>query len=162
MPRESSSVGTVGTGVGASTSELLTNQVNQILDKWISGLDVGINYLVGNEISNEEFALALSTQLFSDKLLLSGNFGMSQNRVNPQNSTLIGDVMVEYIIDSLGIWRVKAFNQSNAFDPTRIYQGDYTQGVGLSYQKSFNSADELKLWYSISRLFKKREEDHEQ
>jgi hypothetical protein len=162
MPRESSSVGSVGTGLGASTSELLTNQVNQILDKWISGLDVGINYLVGDNISNEEFALALSTQLFSDKLLLSGNFGMSQNRVNPDNNTLIGDVTVEYIIDSLGIWRVKAFNQSNTYDPTRIYQGDYTQGVGLSYQKSFNNADELKLWYSIKKLFKKREEENEQ
>jgi hypothetical protein len=160
LPRQSSSLGSVGTGVGSSTSELLTSQVNQILDKWInSNLGVGINYLTGDNLSNEEYAVALSTQLFSDKLLLSGNFGVSQNRGNPENSTVIGDVMVEYIIDSLGIWRVKAFNQSNAYDPTRAYQGDYTQGVGLSYQKSFNHLNELKILNMVSRFFNRKEDN---
>ncbi|MFP5470182.1 MAG: translocation/assembly module TamB domain-containing protein [Bacteroidia bacterium] len=157
VPRQSSSLGSVGSGVSTSTSELLTNQVNQILDKWIEGVDVGINYSSGDELTNEEYALALSTQLFSEKLLLSGNFGVSQNNTTTEdNSTVIGDVTIEYIIDEKGIWRVKAFNQSNTYDPTRSYQGNYTQGVGISYQKSYDSLNEIYLWNALTRIFGKK------
>lgn len=155
VPRQSSSLGSVGSGVSTSTSELLTNQVNQILDKWIDGVDVGINYSSGDQLTNEEYALALSTQLFSEKLMLSGNFGVSQVRGNQDNSTVIGDVTIEYIIDDKGVWRIKVFNQSNTYDPTRSYQGNYTQGVGLTYQKSYDSLKEIELWNTLTRIFRK-------
>ena len=64
--------------------------------------------------------------------------------------------MVEYILDENGTFKLRAFNQSNSFDPTRSYQGNYTQGVGLSYQKSFNTWDELLYWRKFKQLFRKK------
>ena len=153
LPRQNSAVGSIGSGVTTSTSEVLTSQVSQMLNQWWEGVDIGINYESGDEMTNEEYAVALSTQLFNDKLQFSGNFGVSQNNQNRENSSLIGDVSLEYMLDEKGVFRIRAFNQSNTFDPTRNYQGNYTQGVGINYQKSFNSFNELLFWSKIRGLF---------
>lgn len=157
LPRQNSAIGgSIESGVSTSTSEVLTNQLSQILDQWWEGVDIGVNYESGDELTNDEYAVALSTQLFNEKLSLSGNFGVSQNQnVSEDNNNLIGDVMIEYTLDEKGTFKLKAFNQSNSYDPTRSFQGDYTQGVGLSYQKSFDEWNELEFWLKFKQWIKK-------
>ena len=128
-------------GVGSTTSsELLSNQLSNWLSKISNDFDIGVNYRPGDELSNQELELALSTQLFNDRLILDGNFGLSdrQNVSNQAQNTnnLIGDLSLEYKITKDGKLRVKAFNKSNQFSLTDI-NSSYTQGVGWSYKEEY-------------------------
>ncbi|MGB0886965.1 MAG: translocation/assembly module TamB domain-containing protein, partial [Vicingaceae bacterium] len=103
--------------VGSTTSiELLSNQISNWLSKMSNDFDVGVNIRPGDELSNEEYELALSTQFFNDRLILDGNVGYSErDKVSnsAQNTNnLIGDISIEYKITKDGKLRVKAFNNS--------------------------------------------------
>ncbi|MES2592056.1 MAG: translocation/assembly module TamB domain-containing protein [Bacteroidota bacterium] len=147
---------TVGSAAGANTSELLSNQLSNMLSKISNDFDVGVNYRPGDEISKDELELALSTQLFNDKLSIDGNVG--RNTTNDQNANnIVGDVNVDYKLTDDGKVRVKAFNRAN--DNNQIYAtGPYTQGVGLFYREEFDTIGELFGRYlkSVSRKKKKK------
>lgn len=132
--------------VGSTTSmEMVSNQLSNYLSQISNKFDVGFNYRPGDEISSQEVELALSTQLFNDRVVLDGNLGMSDNQgvTNNQNaSNLVGDFSIEYKITEDGKLRVKGFNQSNQFSLQRR-SSNYTQGVGLFYRKEFDSFGEL-------------------
>lgn len=137
-------------------SELLSNQVSNWLSKISNEFDIGINYRPGDEISSQEVELALSTQLFNDRLIIDSNFGLSdrQNSPNGQNNNnLIGDVSIEYKVSKDGKLRVKAFNKSNQFTLTEI-NSPYTQGVGISYKEEFDTFGEF--YRSFFSLFKRK------
>jgi len=133
--------------VGATTSsELLSNQLSNWLSKISNDFDIGINYRPGDELSSQELELALSTQIFNDRLILDGNFGVSDNKgtnADAQNSNnLIGDFSMEYKITQDGKLRVKAFNSSNQSYLERT-SSNYTQGIGLFYRKEFDKFSDL-------------------
>lgn len=132
--------------VGNTTSmEMLSNQLSNYLSKISTDFDIGFNYRPGDEISSQEVELALSTQLFNDRVVLDGNLGVSDNKgvTNNQNaSNLVGDFSIEYKITEDGKLRVKGFNQSNQFSLQRR-SSNYTQGVGLFYRREFDSFGEL-------------------
>lgn len=132
--------------VGSTTStEMLSNQLSNWLSQISTDFDIGLNYRPGDEISNQEVELALSTQLFNDRVVLDGNLGVSDNKgaTNNQNaSNLVGDFSIEYKITEDGKLRVKGFNQSNQFSLQRR-SSNYTQGVGLFYRKEFDRFGEL-------------------
>ena len=133
--------------VGATTSsELLSNQLSNWLSKISDDFDIGVNYHPGDEISNQELELALSTQFFNDRLVVDGNLGVSDRRnvsTQAQNTNnLIGDVSIEYKITKDGKLRIKAFNTSNQFSLENT-NSPYTQGIGLFYKKEFDSVREF-------------------
>lgn len=135
---------TVGSAAGANTSELLSNQLSNMLSKISKDFDVGVNYRPGDAITKDELELALSTQLFNDKLTVDGNVGT--NNKNQNSNTIVGDVNVEYKITDDGKVRIKAFNKAN--DNNQIYSnGPYTQGVGIFYREEFNTIAELYKRY---------------
>src|SRR5690606_12959565 len=117
--------------VGSTTSmEMLSNQLSNYLSKISTRFDVGFNYRPGDEISSQEVELALSTQLFNDRVVIDGNLGVTDNSglSNNQNtSNFVGDFSIEYKITEDGKLRVKAFNQSNQFSLQRR-SSNYTQG----------------------------------
>lgn len=88
--------------------------------------------------------MALSTQLFNDKLSIEGNIGNNTNTQNPNN--IVGDVNIDYKITEDGKVRVKAFNKANDNNQTNI-NGTYTQGVGIFYREEFNTIGELYKQY---------------
>jgi len=146
------------TNVGSTTSsELLSNQLSNMLSKISNDFDIGVNYRPGDELSNQELELALSTQLFNDRLILDGNFGLS-DRDNVSNeaqntNNLIGDLSVEYKITKDGKLRVKAFNNSNQFSLTETNSA-YTQGVGMSYREDYDTNKEF--WQSLRDRFRRK------
>ena len=160
LPREDA--GSSGSGiVGATTSEMLSNQLSNMLTNFSDDFDIGFNYRPGDEISNKEVALALSTQLLNDKLTISTSLGVSSG-VNGSSSAestsnFIGDVDIEYQLNDKGNLRVHAFNRSNEFDPTTTSNAKNTQGVGLFYQEDFNTFKELycKLLNVLKKKAKK-------
>ncbi|MGZ6522281.1 MAG: translocation/assembly module TamB domain-containing protein, partial [Bacteroidia bacterium] len=102
--------------------------------------DIGVNYRPGDAISKDELAVALSTQLFNDKLSIEGDVGNNPNSQSTNN--IVGDVNVDYKITEDGKVRVKAFNKTNDDTQTNL-NAPYTQGVGVFYREEFNTIAEL-------------------
>jgi hypothetical protein len=143
LPSEYSSGGSSGGSVlGNTTSEMLSNQLSNMLTKFSDDFDIGFNYQPGDEISSQEMALALSTQLLDDRLTISTNVGVSHQNAGEKSNSLIGDVDVEYKLNDEGNVRVHGFNRSNEYDITQ-QESTYTQGVGVFYQESFSTFGEL-------------------
>ena len=139
-----SSEGTTG-NVGFNTFSLLTNQVNNLLSKISNDVDIGVNYRPGDNVSAQEVELALSTQLFDDRVIIDGNLGMrgaDKTQTTENTNSLIGEVNVEVKITQDGRFRGKAFNKSNNNYLYKSY-APYTQGVGVSYTQDFNRIRDL-------------------
>ena len=137
----------LGYGVGTTSSELLSNQLSNWLSQISSEFDIGVNYRPGDEVSSQELELALSTQLFDDRVIIDGNFGVAGNRTATgraaqRTNQIIGDVNVEVMITPEGSLRVKAFNRSNTLDLINT-NAPYTQGIGLFYRREFDNLIDL-------------------
>lgn len=142
-------------GAESNISEFASNQLSNWLSQISDDFDLGFNYSPGDEISNQEIALALSTQLFNDKLSLSGNFGVSNgNELNQNASSLIGDLRIEYKLGDDGQIRLVVYNKSNDFEIGSTNQNASTQGVGILYQEEFDTMDDF--FERLKGLFKKK------
>jgi hypothetical protein len=126
--------------IGSTTSELLSNQLSNWLSQISNDFDLGVNYRAGNEMNKDELEVALSTQLFNDRVIIDGNVGTGGN--NQSSSSIVGDVNIEYKITDDGRFRIKAFNRSNEIDLLSP-NSPYTQGAGVFYRKEFNTFKEI-------------------
>jgi hypothetical protein len=147
---------TAGSGVGLASngSELISSQISNWLSQISDDFDLGFNYRPGDKISNEEIELALSTQLFNDRVSVTGNFGVARGSANTSQTTnYIGDVRVEYNITEDGKIRLMVYNESNDTRMTTTTQSPYTQGIGVIYQEEFDNWKQLVD--GIQELFKR-------
>ncbi len=131
-----------GTAASNNATEMLSNQLNGMLSKFTKAFNVGFNYRPSSALSNEEIDVALSTQLFNDKLTVDGNLGVNNN-TQQKTSTLIGDVNIDYRLTKDGKVHVKAFNRSNDNFQIATLGGQFTQGAGLYYRQEFNSMNDF-------------------
>jgi len=146
--------------VGAtSSSELLSNQLSNWLSRISDDVDIGVNYRPGDELSSDEYEVALSTQIFNDRVTLDGNVGYSSNnyQYTESNTGLIGEFSVEYKISKDGRFRLRGFNRSNN-NSLLINNSPYTQGAGLFYREEFNNFSELVEKYKKIIFGKKKKE----
>lgn len=149
---------TAGSAAASTGSEMLSNRLSSFLNSYVGSLtglndlEVGLNYRAGSNTGNE-VDLALSKQLFNNKVSIDGNFGVNNNQVS-RNSSGIIDVNIEYKLTEDGRYRVKGFNRSNDNTQITTNGGPYTQGIGLFYREEFETVNELFKRYS--EKFKKR------
>jgi hypothetical protein len=147
-PGESSGLNAAGLGI--SSFGIINGQLNNWLSQISKDFDIGVNYRPGDQMTAEELELALSTQLFNDRVVIDGAFGRSamnsaaagQSGAQTANQW-IGDVNVEVKITEDGRFRVKAFNRTNTSLDLYTGQSPYTQGVGILYRKDFDHIGEL-------------------
>ena len=108
-------------------------------------LNVGIDYLQGDksallDIATEDrLGFTLSTKI-SDRILLNGKIGVPVGGL--EQTLIVGNVQIDFILNQEGTLRAKVFNKENEFR----YIGDelgYTQGVGVSYNVDFDTFKEL-------------------
>lgn len=150
---------TVSSGATASPYELLSNQLSKFLSKSTDKVSLAVNYRPGDEVSAEEMQVGMSTQLFDDRLTLEGNLGVSNaqnssSTISQNTSGVAGDVLLEYRLAKDGSTSVKAYNKTNNANILDANTSPYTQGVGISIKKEFNTLGEL-----FRSLFKKRREE---
>ena len=139
----------------ATTSDFVSSQISNWLSEISNEFDIGLNYRPGDEISNQEIAVALSTQLFNERLSVRGNFGVTsaaESQYNPGQTNIVGDFSVEYSLTKDGKIRLKVFNETNPYEVFSTSSSIYTQGVGLVYQEDFDTLDEF--FNEIKNLFK--------
>ena len=108
-------------------------------------LILGVNYLQGDKSeyldldTEDRLGLTLSTQI-TDKILINGKIGVPFGGV--EETLIVGDVQIDFILNEDGSLKAKVFNKENEFR----YIGDelgYTQGVGISYEVDFETFSEL-------------------
>lgn len=138
--------------IGTTASELFSNQLSNWLSQISNNFDFGFKYRPGNSITNDELELALSTQIFNDRVTIDGNIG---NNVNPQsnsNSQIVGDFDIRVKLVPNGKIQFKAYNHSNN---NLIYEtAPYTQGVGLTFKEEYNTFRELLQ--KVGLIFKRK------
>ncbi len=144
--------------VGSTASELFSNQLSNWLSQISNDWDIGVNYRPGNQITNDEIELALSTQMFNDRVTINGNIGNNTSTMNRStNNNIVGDFDLNVKLTNNGKLQLKAYNRSN---DNLIYEtSPYTQGIGLSYRENYNSWNEL--WQKFKRLWEKKEKINE-
>ena len=131
-------------GSGGGSYGLLTSQLNDFISQFTNDIDINVSYKAGDELTSEEMTVAMKKQLFDDRLTIETNFGVIRpNTTYASNSTnIVGDVNVDYKITKDGRLSAQVFNRSNYntyyYQYTYYKMAPYTQGIGLSYNKSFD------------------------
>lgn len=122
------------TSIASST---ISSQLSNILGKMSDNWSISPNFRTDRgDFSDMEVDLALSSQLLNNRLLFNGNFGYRDNTYNTRNSNFIGDFDIEYLLNSNGSLRLKAYNH---FNDQNYYVRNAltTQGVGLVWKHDF-------------------------
>ena len=130
--------------LGKSASEVLSNQLSNWLSQISKNVNIGVNYRPGDNISQEEVEVALSTQLFNDRVTVSSNLGVAtgQNTTssNKNSNQIVGDVDIEVKLNKF--LKLFVYNHTNQYDILQ-YTAPYTQGLGIVYRKEFNTVKDL-------------------
>jgi len=146
----------------AYTYELISSQLSNIVSQMIEDVDVGISYRPQDEISSEQIEVALSTQIFNDRVTLNGNVEYGKygryGTPNQNSSNIVGDFDLDVKLNRSGSLRAKVYTHSN--DDFSFDNSPTTQGAGLSYQEEFNTVGELmrKYWNWITGKGKKEDD----
>jgi len=147
--------------LSAISTQTLTNNLFQkasgVFESIFSGdedkLKLGLDYLQGDRNSEatsrtrDRLGLTIVTQV-SERLLINGKLGVPFGGV--EETIIVGDVTIEFLLSKDGALRARIFNRENEFQ----YFGDelgYTQGIGLTYRVGFDDFKSL-----IKKILKKR------
>jgi hypothetical protein len=147
--------------LSAISSQTLTNNLFQkasgVFDNIFTSendkLNLSLDYLQGDRnaaasIKNRDrLGVSLSTNI-NERILIDGKVGIPVE--SEEETTIIGDVKLEFLLNKQGTLRARVFNKENEFQ----YFGDelgYTQGLGVSYLVRFDSFDGL-----IQKIFNKK------
>ena len=125
-------------------SSTISGQLSNILGKIADNLSIAPNFRTDKgDFSDMEVDVALSSQLLNNRLLLNGNFGYRDNTFNTTNTNFIGDFDIEYLLNSKGTIRLKAYNH---FNDQNYYLRNAltTQGVGIGWKHDFDKPKDKK------------------
>lgn len=145
-----------GTASGGAAMDLVENQINALLGKISSDYKLNVNIDNDQLTQDNTVEVGLRKGFLDDRLVISGTFGV-ETEAN-SNSSIIGDVNLEYLLNESGTFRVNIFNESN--DKTIIQdqqKGHFTQGAGLHYQEDFNGAHDFKAFQAFLDIFRKKQ-----
>mgnify|MGYP006088603735 CR=1 FL=1 len=146
-------------GNGNTAINLFANQINSILSK------ISSNYLLNVDLNSDQltgdnsYEFGIKKGFLDDRLVLTGSFGVGNQKVDEttDESYVIGDVHLEYLLNASGTFRVNVFNESN--DQSILQnqdKGTFTQGAGLTYKEDFHTADDFKAIQYFLDVFRKK------
>ncbi len=123
-------------------SSTLSGQLNNLLSSVIgnSNWNIGTNLSTGSMgWQNMDVEGSLSGRLLNNRLLINGTFGYRDTPI--ANTNFIGDFDVQWLLNSSGNLRLKAYSETNDryFTKTALT----TQGIGIQVKKDFNTLREL-------------------
>ena len=137
------SSGATGVNFTGTISERLSGIVNNILGGDNDNLKLGIDVEIGQDTpelqTNSTVGFTLETKI-NDKILVNGKVGVPFGTT--QQTTITGDVQVDWLLNEDGSLRAKVFNRENTIRNFGEEIG-YTQGVGLSYNVEFDTFKEF-------------------
>jgi hypothetical protein len=111
-------------------------------------MNIGVSYHYGAD-SYDEYQVALRTELFENRLTIETNVGvMSSNNPNAGSaSNIVGEFDLYYKLSKDGRLQAHFYNHSNYNTNFNSFAIDkrapYTQGIGLTYSRSFPTFRDL-------------------
>jgi hypothetical protein len=137
LPDEQSGIVNNSSSLYSNVTELMATQINNILQKLDIPLDLGLKYQP-NERGNDIFDVAVSTQLFNNRVVVNGNIGNKQYSSGTTQNEVVGDIEIEIKLDRSGSFRLNLFSHS-ADQYTNYLDNSQRNGVGVTYQTEFNT-----------------------
>jgi hypothetical protein len=137
LPEDDTGITQTGTStLFSNVTGIMASQINTIFQKLDIPVDVGLNYRT-NETGNDLFDVALSTQLFNNRVIVNGNIGNKQQYGMTTNE-VAGDVDVEIKVNNSGSLRLNLFSHS-ADQFTSYLDNSQRSGAGVTYQREFDT-----------------------
>lgn len=141
-----------GNAVFSNLSSVMSSQLNNILQTLSIPVDMGLNYQKSNN-GKDIFDVAVSTQLFHNRVILNGSVG---NRTNTTSASgVVGDIDMEVKLNKSGNLRLKLFSHSPD-SYTNYLDNTQRNGLGISFQSEFTYWK--TLWKSIVGTKAEREQ----
>lgn len=145
VPNEESGIVNSTTVLYSNASEIMANQLNNIFRQLEIPLDLGFNYQP-SENGHDIFDVAVSTQLFNNRVSINGNIGNRQYMTTGGQSEVVGDIDIEIKLTKTGQLRLTLFSHS-ADQYSNYLDQSQRNGAGIIYQQEFNTVREL--WRKI-------------
>jgi hypothetical protein len=140
---------------GVNASEFFSNQMSHMLSQIFNDVDVNFSYRPDRELKSDELQLALSYQMFNNRLTINGSVDMVTNATASTSDEIVGEFDVDYKLKPNGKLRLKTYNHANN---DMLYENStYTQGLGISYKEDFNNLKEV--WDRMFKPSAKKEEE---
>tara|TARA_R110001592_G_scaffold17135_3_gene72577 strand:- start:4463 stop:8938 length:4476 start_codon:yes stop_codon:yes gene_type:complete len=130
-------IGTTSNAISSLVSDLISSEDGKVhfnVDYEITD-KTDVNNVVNNDLVN----FAVGTQI-SDRVVVNGKVGVPVG--SKTQSSVVGEVKVEILLNEKGNFRSVIFNRQNEIQYSTEEVG-YTQGIGLTYQVDFNNLKEL-------------------
>ena len=141
LPSEQSGIVNSSGMLYSNVTEIVSNQMNNILHKLDIPLDFGFGYQKDRS-GLDMFDLAVSTQLFNNRVVVNGSVG---NRSGAgTGSDIVGDLDIDLKIDRGGLFRVNLFSHS-ADKYTRNLDASQRNGIGMTYQAEYDRLGDIFL-----------------
>ena len=137
LPDEQSGIVNNSSVLYSNVSEMMANQINNIFQKLNIPLDLGLRYQP-NTRGNDIFDVAVSTQLFNNRVVVNGNIGNKQYSSGNTKNEVVGDIDIEIKLDRSGSFRLNLFSHS-ADQYTNFLDNSQRNGVGITYQTEFDT-----------------------
>ena len=135
----------------SNLASIMSGQLTAVLQKLNIPLDLGLSYQQ-NEVGNDVMDVAVSTQLFDNMVSVNGSVG-NRKFSSTSDENVVGDLDINVKLNKDGRFRLNIFSHS-ADDYTNYLDNSQRNGIGVSYQKEYDS-----LRSYLRRLFKKEEEE---
>ena len=128
----------------SNVSAIMSDQLNHILETLNIPFDLGLNYQ-STSAGNDLFDVAISTQLFNNRVIVNGNIGNRQYGTSGATGTtgeVAGDLDIAIKLNKTGSIRATLFSHS-ADQYTNYLDNSQRNGAGFSFQKEFRSVGSL-------------------
>ena len=147
--------------LASSVAEIMAYQLGNILDILDIPVDVGLDYQQTSTGTNV-FDVAISTALFNNRVVVNGTIGNHNYNTATSNQEVAGDLDIDIKLDRPGTYRLNLFSHS-ADQYTNYLDNLQRNGVGITYQKEFNSFCEfLKSIFTSPKKRKAQEQAREE
>ena len=127
-----------------SLSNLLSTNFQVDITK---NLNLGVSYHSGNVDTYDEYQVALRTELFENRLTIETNVGVMSSNSSDGASNIVGEFDLYYKLSKDGRFQAHFYNHSNYNTNYNSFAIDrrapYTQGLGLTYSRSFATFRDL-------------------
>ena len=156
IPEDNAGIVNGNNMIYSNVGEIVAGQLNNILQKLDIPVDFGFGYQQDN-VGTDIFDVAVSTQLFNNRLVVGGSLGNRRYSTSKNaNGDIVGDLDIELKLDNSGELRFKLFSHS-ADEYTSSLDFSQRNGLGLSYQKEYNTTREFFRQLFTSRKRKAQE-----
>ncbi|MFY0603400.1 MAG: translocation/assembly module TamB [Flavobacteriaceae bacterium] len=143
--------------ITGTTIDLISTVLSDIMSSKNGKIQAGVTYNQANQqnidrLNTDDIIEASLTTRINDRIIINGKVGVP---VGAQTqSSVVGEVKVEVLLNESGTFRGVIFNRQNEIQYSAQEEG-YTQGAGLSYQVNFNTLSELLQKIGLKKKKKK-------